>query len=415
MSVSINKNYLLVIYPIIVIITSFSIIQGWFSVARRVWLFLAIGSTLSIIKFYKYFSTKQFIVLVLYCLVLLINMYSGDSYFKSLGDVGYEFFILLFSSILVYASLKYDFVKNSVTNSFLFVIVFTAIASFIVDQTILPGAIRQMTSYAITLDDMDMVYGYYKYGLSNYSLPHALPVLIPPLVLGIKNKNNSSKNKLWYIVCLTCVLMIVWLSGVMTSLILALAFLLLSFLTNLNISLKANLLRLLFVLVIILPLLNNDVQLKMVGVAKSVVGEESYYYGKISDFENSIMSDREAEGDWAARKVLYTTSVQEFSKNMIFGTNDRVGHHSSLLDRLGLLGIVGFLPLFFFFYYQFKFTTSIMNRNIRLFYYEGCLAGLLMLSIKSIFVWEVILALITILPLLTSICGKDNQLVVISK
>ena len=399
------------LFSIIIVIVTWSLIEGWFPLSRRKWLFLALGMGFAGFFNNHLYRSRRFLWLCGYLLILLINMFSGDKYFNDIGTVGYEFFCLGFPAVVATFVLTNKNRKDEgmVMYSFLLVLIATTISSFFIDMFILPNAIRAMTQYSIVLNDMSTVYAYYKMGLSSYAFPHALPILIPPFVLGVKNITLSKKVRFICFITLICLVVLIYLSGIMTALLLSVAALIMAFVTKPG-GLKKNLRRFVIIGIVILPLLSPTIMGSILHEAKIAVGNESYYYDKLDSFEYSITNEgaEEVGGDWGERKELYTLSKSGLVGNLIFGTNQNVGGHSSFLDRLGLLGLFGIIPFLIFFISQSRFSGNCLPKQSRLYYYEGLFMGILMLSLKSSLQVETMVVLFAVLPITTSYLSNDN-------
>jgi len=404
----IQKNTIL--YSAIIVVICWAFLEGWFPFVRRQWIFLGLGLVASFFTSQKFFQTKRFQVLMGYMLVIFLNVLAGDKYFPGTADMLIEIFSLAFpAALLVYAynSTRKDIII--ILFSFFFVLIISAWASLLIDKFMIPGAIRQMTMLHY-LEGKDSVYAYYRLGLSSYSFPHALPILVPPLVMGVKSKKIAKKLKLKILFLLVSTLLLVWLSGIMTALLLTILFLLMSYFTHED-TIWRNIRRLSIIFIMFLPLLSPTVMRPVARYAMEITGEESDYYKKIADYERGLASEYASGGDdWESRQNLYDQSLSGFTENIIWGSNSKVGGHSSFLDRLGVLGLLGFIPLIWFFFLQLKAGAMQIPLRNRIYYFEGCLAGIMMLSLKSAFYPVFFIVLFIILPLISSfISGKENR------
>lgn len=403
---SVNKvMFPTILYSVIIVIVSWSFIEGWFPIARRQWIFLGLGIVASFFTSQYFFRGKSFFILIAYFLVLWFNSLTGDKYFPDLNAVLVEVFALAFPA----ATFSYYYCNKNMPDvrflltSFFLVLVVTSIASFFIDRFLIPNAIRNMVGLYL-LEGRNAVYSYYRLGLSSYTFPACLPILVPPLVMGMKKKNNR-KVKIICFILLLPLLLLVFLSGNMTALLLALLSLLLSYFTR-DASVRNNIRRLVFIFILFLPLFNQTFMGNVAHVALSVTGEESDYYEKFEAME----SEGAGGADWEVRQNLYGRSFSSFTQNILVGTNSSVGNHSSFIDRLGLLGLIGFIPFVWFIFLQLKKGSSLISPNSRMYYWEGCLAGIMMLSIKSSFSPVFFIVLFIILPLITYfISGKENR------
>lgn len=392
-----------VVFSVIIVILTWSLVEGWFSLTQRKWLFMAAGMGYAVFLRTKFYGSNRFIWLVVYIAIVLLNMISGDRYFFDNGTVGFEFFVLGFPAVVT----SYTFSSTNRKSmgflliTFFIVLFFTTVASFLIDSFMLPNAIRMMTRYSITLNDMSSVYAFYKLGLSSYAFPHALPVLIPVAVMGIKNRNLPKKIHLLCWVALFCLILLVYLSGIMTALLLAIVGLLIAVVTKSG-KTQHNLRRFVFVGIVAIPFFTPSIMGPILYNAKMAVGEDSYYYSKLESFEMSMVSGGAENGegsDWEERQLLYSKSAGSLFENLLLGTNQKLGGHSSLLDRFATLGMIGFIPFIIFLIRQLRYPEKIIPSKSRIYYYEGLTLGLLMLALKSSFRPETLIVLFTILPI----------------
>lgn len=391
-----------VLFSSIIIIVTWSLLEGWFPIVRRKWIFVAVGCIYSFLFIQKkYFTSKQFIFLIFYEIVIFFNIMFGDKYFPNYSEWIFDFLALTFPVVL----LSYCFENNDRKNiscilcAYFFVLLFTSVASLVIDSFLLPNAIRRMTSYSITLNQMDVVYDFYKLGLSSYSFPHSVHILIPVFIYGIRNQHLPRKLHLACWILLIATMVLVYLSGVMTSLVLSIMFLIIAFSTKRG-TLYDNMPRFLVAFLLFLPLLNNNISNFFIDEGISFVGEESYFYGKLVDIKDGLNNpEEESTGDWSERQDLYQESLDRFGSNILVGSNERMGHHSVLLDRLGTLGLVGFIPFIVFLLLQLKSVSKSLHSRSLLFYYEACFAGILMIALKSCFSVELWIVFFLIMPL----------------
>lgn len=389
-----------IVFSLIIVIVTWALIEGWFPFAQRKWLFMAAGMGYAVFLGNKFYGSLRFIWLVVYIAIVLLNMVSGDRYFHDVGTVGYEFFVLGFPAVVTayFQSVQNRKSMGFLLFSFLFVVTFTAVASFLIDTFLLPNAIRMMTRYSITLKDMSVVYNYYRMGLSTYAFPHALPVLIPPVIMGIRNKDLSKKIRLLCWIALGGLIVLIYLSGIMTALLLSVVGLAMALMTKVG-DMSRNIRRFVIIGILTLPFLTPSFMGSVLHEAKMAVGEESYYYNKLESFENSVTGEGEEEdGDWDERKDLYSKSLGGLFENFVAGTNNRVGGHSAFLDRFALLGLIGFIPFLVFFILQLRSARMLIPQKYLIYYYEGAALGLMMLALKSSFRPETLIVLFTILP-----------------
>lgn len=118
---------------------------------------------------------------------------------------------------------------------------------------------------------------------------------------------------------------------------------------------------------------------------------------KFIEFHNLLSGDR-VDGNLSLRKHLRDMSLQCFYEKPMFGTTG-VGEHSSLLDRLGSMGLVGFLPYFLMLVTNIKSWSRMMpDFGTRYFYYSGIGIVFMFLYVKGLYSGEGLLFTTTLLP-----------------
>ena len=153
--------------------------------------------------------------------------------------------------------------------------------------------------------------------------------------------------------------------------------------------------------VIIIPLvLSQTAQIKMLEAVSALTQNNSLLEIKRMDIEESIMYG-EGQGGVAERQSLYKTSFDTFLENPIMGVNEKkYGGHSALLDRLAVLGLLGFIPLCLILYRTYTFTLRFLTIDSRVYYKMGFLMGIIMMLAKNMFGWALLFSMFFLLPIL---------------
>ena len=232
-------------------------------------------------------------------------------------------------------------------------------------------------------------------GLPGYGLMHAYTLFIPAICYAVK-MNVGYKRWLW-IAGLVMLLFVVYSTFVTTSLIIALAIIVLAFTYNGRQSSTywftlAGLAILFFILY-------------EVGVFVSLIDavypwfEGTPVEPKLDDFRASMVGGELQGGTIESRQRLHGMSWEAFFNNPIWGT-PKVGGHSTILDRFGGLGILGGLPFLMIFisFYQIG-CKWFLNRRVRFFFRLGILAGMIYLYQKGNWGAESWLMLMVMMPL----------------
>ena len=361
-------------------------------------IFLLAGCVIVAYLVKELFWKKAYVWLLTYFLVVLLNFLSGDFYFDSLGDAIQEVAILFFTSAIVYYSMQRQKVQLSKHLLFLtlLLIIYYSISSLKIEINN-PGIIRE-TVYMANIGETTFLNNLYFQGLINYQLPHALPILIPPLIMNVREKKNSWIWRLLYLSALIAIAVIVYISNAATALFLSVLMLILSWIVRKE-TLGKNVPWIILIAIIAVPFLYNiDVILKpLLRLFSST--ENTLYYDKIE----SILRSSEmgtATGSVASREAKYDITLAQISENILLGTNQQTGGHSAIFDRLACLGIIGWIPYLCFLFFQIKITKKHLAPDTLIYYYLGLTAALIMLASKNMSNWETWFMALTILPLL---------------
>lgn len=390
-----------IILLFIVVVLTFTPAEGYFPIFRHTGVYLFLGMATLFPFTNKFFTSQQFFWLIFSAFVMTLNVLSQDWYYSGVTKVLAEIFMLILAAMITQYAIqegnKYLFLKWFIMTFFAIVAIET-IASFILDQQ-MPGAIRALFSESIhTGERSEFLYPYYRLGLSNYTLPHAMPMLIPPLVMGFREKSNPKILRIWSLVFLIFALELVWLSGVMTAFLMAILFLLLSIYTSFS-KRPSMKLFILFGLLFMPFIFSEELKMYVLQISQDIFSGNDYIYGKLLLLEENMKYD-EATGDVAERQNLYLMSIYEFLNNIFIGTNNPMSNHSVFLDRLGTLGLVGFVPYMMFYYIQLKKLRRYIPKLNLIYFDVAIAAGLLMLLFKGVGNWEIYLTLFAVTPLL---------------
>lgn len=386
-------------YAMIVVSLTLTLLQGYFTFFTRFWLTTIIGLAVSIHLSSNFLHKKPFSFLLLYTAIVVFNTMIGDGFFGNMGNAVLEICSLMLTCFMFWGLIKGSDVKTQgvVVYSFVIVLFITTVGTFFADQ-LSPGIVRHAFGAHVTGDDKGLLYEFYKMGMSNYTLPHAVPVLIPGVVYGIKCYTAFTKKVraiLW--VALTSLMLIAYLSGATTALLLSLLSLAICFSMEPGND-QTNLIRIMVLLIIASPfLLSKDIQLSILDGADGIIPDGSYFHRKIDVFRESVLNP---EADvMETREHLYEKSSSEFFAHPIFGSNNPVGGHSSFLDRLATLGIIGIIPFVLFLITQFKETQRIINPHARMFYVVGFSMGILMCCMKTSWNLDMHFSMFVFLPI----------------
>lgn len=345
--------------------------------------------------------------LIAYGAILLINVYLGDFVFQNFFIATIELASLFIPvSILIYLVGRNE-IKGArwIIVSFLALTIFTTIVSVGIN-TSNPGIIRQSTIY-YSDDNAEYLRAFYSMGLSNYLLPHGLCILVPPLVLFVKY-SAVVFQRVFYIISLASVIVLVYISGSTTSLLLSIISLVLSFILSPKNNVKKNYRTLMWVLIVLSPIiLVSDLQLFLLRSISDLTGDTNLYQDKVAEFE-SLAKTGNAGLDMATRASLLLQSINEFLAHPLFGTSTAVGGHNAIIDRLAVLGIIGVIPLFVYFKRVYLWARPHFDNKIMPFVTLSVFNGCIMLFSKNMLCWEVLVSLLLIMPIMFYINTNDR-------
>lgn len=389
-------SYLLVFF---LAALSFPIIPAWIPPLQKIWVILVLAFFAYIVLTKKTSWGKSTACLLFYFIVLYLNAKTGDVLIPSTQIAFVEILFLYVPSAVVlwcFSNNNNNFVKTVLFVSFaLFAI--EAVSSFFTLQ-VEPMIIR--TLYKISSDEGDtgIMFEYYRTGLMDYSMAHAIPILIPPLFYAYKKVASTVKSKILLLTAIAGCVFLTWLSDSTTALMLAVLFFAIGFLTNVS-DIRSNFIKLIIVGMITLPIAaSDDVQLAVLDAAETVLGSESVFAEKIEEFRYSIENEGKMSGDMQGRVDRYNKSLDMFFANPLWGKNTKPGNHASLIDRLGSFGLLGFIPLMLFFWYSLKRVFEYLPADSLMFYIQGIFAAMVMLGTKGMWNWSMFYNLFILLP-----------------
>ncbi len=370
-------------------------------------IFLLVGCIVLLYYARNRFRGSSIMWLVLYTIVLALNYLSGDTYFDSVGDVVQEVAILFFTSTLTY----YIFTKGHMWLAIVLVfitlaiILYYSISSYYIELEY-PGVIRN-TVYMTNVGDLHELRLLYLRGLSTYQFSHAVPILIPPLVVGIRKSSNNKRIRIFFIVVLIAIFVITFISYAATALFLSIIMLILTLIVSQgstkNIIINLTIAGILFLPIIISP---SFFLKPLYGLLSSA--EDASYIDKLMDIQK-LTDSGVSSGSVAARETKYVITINEVINHLLVGTNERTGEHSAILDRFACLGLVGWIPYLIFIYFQLKAPFRRINREFYSYYVLGVLAALFMLFTKNMSNWETWFLVFTILPLMTWLLSQKSK------
>ena len=391
-----KPNKLAILFPILFFFATSMFIRSWVPALHSSWPSLFAACLVSVYVAPHFLRSRWFVVIMIYSLIIIINWMSGDNFFDTPMDVANEFAnLFLFSSFCFYCYKTKDEKCIRVTLYIMLALVgIAAIGSFIVNQ-INPAIVREQATFVETGNE-DMIFGYYRMGLSNYLLPHGVPAIIPPLVLIVKRTERKKWLRFVAALFLAFTLLLVYLGGSTTVLLLSLlalsSFLIKDTGSNRRYITLVIIMTLIFLPIMIVPELLTGI----IGVFSSETAETyATHFQDLVDY-----SSAGEVGNTSLRMELYLHDINEFSSNPILGTNNPMTDHSVLLDRLGALGFLGFIPFIAIIVSFVKFVNRYLDKSEIGYFNVTVFVAIMMLLIKGIEDKEVWLMLFAVVPLL---------------
>ena len=240
-------------------------------------------------------------------------------------------------------------------------------------------------------------YGIDTPGVPEYTLMHAYILPIPALLYGIKVLEGRKKWLLFAVFVIF--LYIILYSYVTTSIIITLGTIIFALLYDTNNKPKSFLF--IFLTGFVVYMLHSagvfiqlfDFLLRFfdgTAVEPKIEGFKYIYLG--GDIESS-------GGHITGRMSYHDMSWLAFSENFLIGGTSPVGGHSQIIDRLGGMGIIAFIPFVMIIISLIKMTLRIIRDKEQLiFYYLGLFSVFMLLYQKGLFGQEGWLFLMVLMP-----------------
>ncbi|MBR5530286.1 MAG: hypothetical protein IKU63_02105 [Bacteroidaceae bacterium] len=250
------------------------------------------------------------------------------------------------------------------------------VASFLY---ILPKVMESANYLRDDLGDIDVIR---PVGLPGYDLMHAYTLMILPLCLLVKHR--TGRNRYWYLALLLLFAYMVTRTAVTTSLVVMSVAVLFVFLFDVNRQ-RRTLLRLGIVLLFGYVLYKYGFFL-MFADGLMPYFEDTAVSFKLQDLHTSMTRGQITGETLTGRMDYHEISKDAFWENPIIGS-DRVGGHSKILDILGSMGLLSFIPYFMILYSSLKRYAFRLKKDVELkpYLYFSFLLACVYLYTKGIF------------------------------
>lgn len=353
--------------------------------------FVAIATVTIIgLMFMKYVARhKLFYAWLMYFIILFLNYYGGDQYFKItkfLAEAIQFLLVIILASVFI-AIPKY---QNYIQKFSIFALAATTLICFLTLPQLIsnPSLYRakELLSEEIGIEDS------YKW-LANYSMIHGIVMLFPIIVFVVKSAKFTMLTRVGFATAGVILFGVIFLSNATTPLFLALFTIILSIFLRPSKDYKISSIVLWFFLAPLIGLVfiefyMNDLLLFIQG-----------FYSPASSNYKKIDNIVTYGFGYSPRQYYYMVSVRGFEANPFLGTNNaaEVGMHSFFIDRLAALGILGFSILIILIFSIFTFIYLSLKIT-RIYFLVGFLCTLIMWLFKNVINFEMIFYPITILP-----------------
>ena len=405
-----KKSSLTFLYILIFVITFCPIIGAWFPFFARTWIFYLLGSLISVLLIPQFYSSRIFFALLVYSIIVLLKALIGNSYFSSTSMAISSSVEMIFAISVMFYLVKYrdEELMGRFVLATLAILTVLTVGTYLAEN-FYPGAVRYV-AHLVSTGEMDALgVTLMRFGMTNYSLPHALPILIPPLIGGLKNKQLKIKYKVLCAAILTACMAIIFLAGAATPVMLSIALFVLSFFIKPTRKQNTTFMVFLFFVAIIIVFRQEFGQLLVsIGGDSQSEGAGFSISTRVSEIGNYLVTGEEGE-DLEGRSGHYDTTISSLFENVIWGT-DKVGGHSAILDRFALLGIVGFTPWIVAIIMSLKKLYRIFKGRKGLpFFTAGVMSAVIMMMAKNMASFAMWFTLFVLLPVFMRFCDADER------
>jgi len=336
-----------------------------------------VSSCLLIFVFHtKVFFNKNLLPLYLFILVYSISIPlfwsnvtigAGDYLNISwlLKEIGWTFLAILLSTYFINVKDYYGFgLVSLVALTFIIITSITSIVGF----SVFPYATRQMANGEAINAGMKVVFR--KMGFGSYGFFSGLAFLFPVLSYYLKRSELNLKIKLLFFIFISLSFYAIFKASLTTSMLTALMFFILA-LTTRGYKIKNPIIITFIGFFLVFIVFKHQVANQLFNLADTFEGTD--YGFKLCELGKAIetgdLSPKSGQNYIAKERMSRSYfSIMSFFENPIIGGGKSMGH-AHWLDRLGLFGLIGFLPWVLIFRSQIKQNVKIFSDNYKLFYY----------------------------------------------
>ena len=386
---SFQKKLFLIVSLLYILYTIFPLFGDLFSIP--VWLPSLGAFLVMFLLFPSAFANKVFVWFSIYALVLIVYLFLGRPLTIGIGSVVdskkifIEFaYILPSISILSILLFLNDMTVTKLLIKWSMIMLFV---SFVV-------AVPLMFQYNSLRSALDIEEDIGIPGLPGYSLMHAYTLFLP--VLCYATKVFKGRQKAWSLVGLLVLCFVIYDTFVTASLLVMICLLLFTIFYKKT---STSLFWIFFGAAAILLYL-----FYLSGAFIYVIDWMLPYFrgtpvaGKLLDMRSSLYLGELTGGNLVTRQELHSISWNSFFQNPLFGTSV-VGRHSVLVDRLGGMGLVCFVPFIMIVLTSYRKIFRLYQSKIaRVFVLMGFFAGLMYMYEKGLWGCESWLMYLVLMP-----------------
>jgi len=383
-----KKRFFLITALLYILYTIFPLFADIISIP--VWLPSMTSVGVFAILYPRAFANRTFYWFLAYAVVLGICVLIGKPLTIGIGTIAdrrkiiIEFaFILPTISIISILSYLNDIKLTRALIKWFVIILF---ASFIVAYPLMV----QYNSLRHAFFDEDLAFNIK--GLPSYSLMHSYLFIIPLLCYAYK---STIKHKWLFLMAIIASSFVIIRTDVGTCIILMVLLYMISLGYQENRS--AYYWLLLTMALLILYFLYQIFFVELIDILLPYFEDTSFAKKLVS----MQISSEEAQlsGNFETRNNLHLISFESFLANPLFG-NSKVGGHSVLIDRLGGMGLVTFIPYIMIYISQIRQMRKLYQTKMaRDYYFFGVLAGFVFLYEKGLWGCECWLMYMVVMPM----------------
>lgn len=282
-----------------------------------------------------------------------------------LKEISWTLLAILMTTYFIKSRDYYGFgVVSIVAIIFIIITSITSIYGF----TLFPSATRQMASGSAAYEGLETLFR--NMGIGTFGFFSGVAFLVPIFVYYLKNKGLDSRLRLYLFGFTLIILYSIYMSVLTTSLFTALGL----FIIGMSIK-GVNFTRQVVFpsMIIIITFIVFSYQIGQLMYLFENIFENTSYEFKFNElgraFEKSDFNPNSSQNYIAKERLSRSFySLMSFSENPIIGGGKSMGH-AHWLDRLGLFGLLGFLPWVYIFVTQIKQNVKLFTGNYRIYYY----------------------------------------------